>query len=72
VDWLESNPGAPSDEDLWGEEKANYMFKDLETFLEVHERKKKRGKHVKGDKVEGESKGTGDKKKKKTNQELDS
>jgi len=65
VDWLEGNPGAPSDEVLWGEEKASYTFKDLETFLEEHGRKKKRGKHVKGDKVEGGSKGTGDKKKKK-------
>ncbi|KAF8232276.1 hypothetical protein L208DRAFT_1273084, partial [Tricholoma matsutake] len=53
VDWLEGNPGAPSDEDLWGEKKASYMFKDLETFLEEHGRKMKRGKRVKGDKVEG-------------------
>ncbi|KAF8218414.1 hypothetical protein L208DRAFT_1351677 [Tricholoma matsutake] len=41
VDWLEGNPGAPSDEDLWGEKKASYTFKDLETFLEEHERKMK-------------------------------
>ncbi|KAF8218558.1 hypothetical protein L208DRAFT_1350247, partial [Tricholoma matsutake] len=65
VDWLEGDPGAPSDEDLWGEKKASYMFKDLETFLEEHGRKMKRGKCVKGDMVEGGPKGTGDKKKKK-------
>ena len=65
VDWLEGDPGAPSDKDLWGEEKVIYTFKDLESFLEVHGRKKKKGKHVKDDKVEGGSKGAGDKKKKK-------
>ena len=65
VDWLEGDPGAPSDKDLWGEEKASYTFKDLEIFLEEHGRKKKKGKHGKGDKVVGGSKGTSDKKKKK-------
>lgn len=65
VDWLEGNPEAPSDMELWGEEKTSYTFRDLEIFLEEHGRKKKKGKQVKGDTVEGGSKGTGDKKKKK-------
>jgi hypothetical protein len=68
VDWLEGNPEAPSDIELWGEEKASYTFKDLEIFLEEHGRKKKKGKQVKGDRAEGGSKGTGDKKKKKKKQ----
>jgi len=66
VDWLEGDPGAPPDKDLWGEEKASYTFKDLEAFLEECERKKKKkGKQVKDDKDEGGSKEAGDKKKKK-------
>jgi hypothetical protein len=51
--------------ELWGEEKTSYTFRDLEIFLNEHGRKKKKGKHVKDDRVEGGSKGTGDKKKKK-------
>jgi hypothetical protein len=65
VDWLEGNPGAPSDKDLWDVEKSSYTFKDLEAFLEEHGRKKKKkGKQV-NDKGEGASKEAGDKKKKK-------
>ena len=66
VDWLEGDPGAASDTDLWGVEKPSYTFKDLEAFFKEHGRKKKKkGKQVKDDKGESGSKGAGDKKKKK-------
>jgi hypothetical protein len=32
VDWLEGDPGAPSDEDLWGEEKASYSQHPLNPY----------------------------------------
>ena len=70
VDWLEGSPNAPSDEDLWGEEKGNYTFKDLEKFIGEHEKKKMMKKKEKGDKSdkgEGGSKKAGDKKKKQVN-----
>jgi hypothetical protein len=72
MDWLEGGPNAPSDEDIWGEMKGSYNFKDLEAFIEGQEKKKKRrgrggkdGKDGKDDKIEGGSKKAGDKKKKK-------
>lgn len=70
VEWLEDSPDAPSDGDLWSEEKGSYNFKDLERFLEEHDKKRKmkRKVTVKGDtanKAEGGSKKAGDKKKKK-------
>ena len=67
ADWLEGSSSAPSDEDLWGEEKGSYSFKDLERFMEEHDRKKvmKKVKDDKGNKDEGGSKKVGDKKKKK-------
>jgi len=69
VEWLENSLDAPFDGDLWGEEKGSYNFKDLERFIEEHEKKRKiRKRKVKGDtadKAEGGSKKAGDKKKKK-------
>lgn len=69
VEWLENSPDAPFDGDLWGEEKGSYNFKDLERFMEEHEKKKKikkrKGKGDTADKAEGGSKKAGDKKKKK-------
>lgn len=68
VDWLENSPDALSDGDLWGEEKGSYNFRDLEKFLEEHEKKKNmKKKVVKGDtanKAGGGFKKAGDKKKK--------
>ena len=71
VDWLEGGPNAPSDEDIWGEVKGSYNFKDLGAFIEEQEMKMKRMRRKgkgkgKGDKeAEGGSKKAGDKKKKK-------
>ena len=64
ADWLEGSPTAPSDVDIWGEERGIYHFKDLEKFMGEHDRKMKK-KNVKGNKGEGGSKKAGDKKKKK-------
>lgn len=67
VDWLENSPDALSDGDLWGEEKGSYNFRDLEKFLEEHEKKNMKKKVVKGDtanKAGGGFKKAGDKKKK--------
>lgn len=65
VDWLEGNPNALADGDLWGEEKGSYTFKDLEKYMEKHETMKKKKKKGKDDKGEGGSRKPGDKKKKK-------
>ena len=60
VDWLEDIPGACSDEDIWGEEKGNYNFKDLEKYMEEHGKKKtkkKKGKSDGGSKKGNDNKG---------------
>ena len=74
---MEGSPNAPPDEDLWGEVKGSYTFKDLGSFMEEQDmkvKKKKKGKGGKDDKDdkddkdekdEGGSKKAGDKKKKK-------
>ena len=70
ADWLEGSPDAPSDVDIWGEEKGSYHFKDLERFMEEHDRKMKMKKKVKGNKSnkgEGGSKKAGNKKKEQVN-----
>lgn len=72
ADWLEGSPDAPSDVDIWGEEKGSYHFKDLERFMEEHDRKMKM-KKVKGNKSnkgEGGSKKAGNKKKKQVNNQI--
>ena len=65
VEWLENSSDAPADEDLWGEQKGHYNFKDLERYLAEHENKRKMKKNarVRDTKAVGGSKG--DKKKKK-------
>ena len=65
ADWLEGSPNAPSDVDIWGEERGIYHLKDLSKFMEEHDRKMKKKKNVKDNKGEGGSKKAGDKKKKK-------
>jgi hypothetical protein len=58
VEWLEDSPDAPSDEDIWGEEKGTYNFKDLAVFFEEHEKKKMMKKKDKdGSKKAGDKKG---------------
>jgi len=75
VDWLEDGANAPADEDIWGEVKGTYNFKDLGEFIEEQEMKMKRTKRKgkgkgkrkddKDDKDEGGSKRAGEKKKNK-------
>ena len=65
VKWLEGDKDRLPDEVLWGYKKGSYQFKDLNGYLEQHERKKGKRK-AKDEKAEGSSK----KKKDKSNMQV--
>jgi hypothetical protein len=57
LEWLEnSSQDRPSNMDVWGFEKSNYNFKDLEAYLEQNGKKGKGKKTVKEKDVGGSKK----------------
>jgi hypothetical protein len=63
--WLEEDPEALSDVEVWGYEQATYVFKDLEEFL------KRGGPAVPEDEVEDESEEEVPKKRKEKDRDRD-
>lgn len=66
LEWLENGEDRPSNLDVWGQEKSNYTFKDLDAYLQQAEGKgEKKANAVKGKADKGKDKKDGHKKTKK-------